>query len=665
MDGSAVFVPRIFSGTTKITDKGIRNHFSKSVSPWRPLAELIWNGFDAKADTVTATIHTNDLGGVESITVLDDGDGIDIDGTDSSFFKFRDSKKKRSHDIHGEKGIGRLYFHKICNLAEWHTRFSGIDAKLTVQSDALDKVEASTISPIEQHALLSSSTSGTCVEITRFSEPYPDSDTIGNHLSVEFGWYLAINPKKTIILNGRKILPPEHASQSISIPIENQVFDVKLIQWKDKPTSGKSHIYYASSKGKTVNYALSSLNQKPGYFTTLAASSAWFDACDVEDDSLHLSFDTLTQTKIWRSLQKSISAFGQEHYKLFLVSKADEQLEKFERDGDLPDYQGSQKAYAEWRLSHLKKILRVILISEPQVFKNSNKKQRKLVIRLLDRLAISNENDAIFEVLESVLDLDETSMRAFSDQLKTAKLNNIISTIEKLQRREEAVSRITEIMLHHYKDVLETPDLQSVIEANTWLFGSQYETIGAEETTFTKIAENLRNAVKGINHVSDEDLEDGATVEGANRQADLFLVRKSLQHDSTNNQPYYKCVIIEIKRPSIALNKTHLRQIDDYAGILAKHPSYQGIQTRYEIILLGRKISSIDYDISERLEQLSDRNDPGLVGAGLIKKYIKTWQTIIEDFKVSNHYLLNTLQVQRDTLQETKSELLMHLQAGA
>lgn len=86
MDGSTGFVPREFSGTTKITDKGIRNHFSKSVSPWRPLAELIWNGFDAKANNVSANIDTNKLDGVESITVLDDGHGIDVDGSDSSFF---------------------------------------------------------------------------------------------------------------------------------------------------------------------------------------------------------------------------------------------------------------------------------------------------------------------------------------------------------------------------------------------------------------------------------------------------------------------------------------------------------------------------------------------------------------------------------------------------
>ena len=47
-------------------------------------------------------------------------------------------------------------------------------------------------------------------------------------------------------------------------------------------------------------------------------------------------------------------------------------------------------------------------------------------------------------------------------------------------------------MDNHYESVLETPDLQKIIEANTWLFGAQYEILGAEEDSFTKIAKKLK-----------------------------------------------------------------------------------------------------------------------------------------------------------------------------
>jgi hypothetical protein len=43
--------------------------------------------------------------------------------------------------------------------------------------------------------------------------------------------------------------------------------------------------------------------------------------------------------------------------------------------------------------------------------------------------------------------------------------------------------KLRTLMNDHYLETLETPDLQGIIEANTWLFGSSYETIGAEEDT--------------------------------------------------------------------------------------------------------------------------------------------------------------------------------------
>ena len=123
-------------------------------------------------------------------------------------------------------------------------------------------------------------------------------------------------------------------------------------------------------------------------------------------------------------------------------------------------------------------------------------------------------------------------------------------------------------------------------------------------------------------------------------------------------------MIIEIKRPSVSLNTKHLRQVDDYATILSRHPEFNGIRTKYEIVLVGRKISESNFDIQERLNNLSDKNDPGLIGAGTpinpIKKYVKTWQTIIEEFQISHDFMLSTLKTQRDSLEieSTKDELL-------
>jgi hypothetical protein len=77
-------------------------------------------------------------------------------------------------------------------------------------------------------------------------------------------------------------------------------------------------------------------------------------------------------------------------------------------------------------------------------------------------------------VLNSVLDLDKKNLDSFANQLKCTQLENIISTIEILKQRQFAVEQLRELMNEHYKDVLETPDLQKIIEHNTWLFGNRY-----------------------------------------------------------------------------------------------------------------------------------------------------------------------------------------------
>jgi len=237
-----------------------------------------------------------------------------------------------------------------------------------------------------------------------------------------------------------------------------------------------------------------------------------------------------------------------------------------------------------------------------------------------------------------------------------------------LQKRELAVVKLKELMDKHYESVLETPDLQKIIEANTWLFGAQYEILGAEEDSFTKISQRLRNEIKGIKGVGAEDLDaedatDQLIVDGLNRQVDLFLARKNKAFDSLNNQ-IYKCVIIEIKRPSISLNKKHMQQLLDYAEIISKLPEFNSGNLYFELILIGRKISKDDFSITSHLNNNKDKGEKGLIlHNGNIKCYVKNWYSIFEEFKLSNSYLLENLKSKyNDLASENKISLVDDLQ---
>lgn len=650
-----------FSGSADITDGGIKKHF-KGTEPWEPIAELIWNGFDAGATIVRVFVRERELGGVESATVLDNGKGINFLNTGENFGKFNESLKKDNFSQHGAHGRGRLAFHRICSKATWYTIFESQNATITIHADSIKNFSGSLIKDTEQNPLLLEQKSGTCVELVNFNKNIPEEEEMIALLTRAFGWILALRPELKLTYNSRDIVPPKHDSSKKTFNIKNSEFHATALRWHEKPAKEKSHTYLIGSHGNIVYRELSSLNNKPDFYTSVFVSSDWANGFIQNDNELSFDPEEISENQTWRAFTKELNVFTQSIYDDFLSKHADEQIEKFVEDGAFPDYSNINPSYSDWRLKNTKSIVKSILIHDPSVIKSLNKKQRKILIRLLDKLSVSNENDSLLEVLDSVLELDSKTMQTFAEQLKKSKLDNIIQTIEILQKRDSVIQRISKIMDEHYKEVLETPDLQGIIESNTWLFGNQYETIGAEEDTFTKIAKNLRATVPGINNISEEDIADGATIDGANRQVDLFLVRRSLCLDSLNRQ-YYRCVIIEIKRPSVALSKTHFRQVEDYADILNKHPMFNSENTRFEIILVGRKISEKDYEITNRLESLADKNDPGLIGTGKIKRYVKTWQTIIDEFKISSSYLLTHLKAQRDNLEnETAASLTLSLQ---
>lgn len=221
------------------------------------------------------------------------------------------------------------------------------------------------------------------------------------------------------------------------------------------------------------------------------------------------------------------------------------------------------------------------------------------------------------------------------------------------------------LMQEHYAEVLETPDLQKIIENHTWLFGRQYEIIGAEETTFTEIARKHRDMVRGINDIDSDDLEGDASIVGAARQPDLFLARKVPCFDSFG-KAMYRCVIIEIKRPSVSLNIKHMRQLDDYAGILRKHPAFSSDHIKFELILVGRKISDADTEIADRLRDKATSGEAGLYhNDGKSKRYILNWYTLLDGHELANKALIDSLRLRRNDLTETSRLQLVEQLQGA
>ncbi len=651
----------IINGVAAIGNEGIKKHF-RTADAWQPLFELVWNGFDASAANVSVELIENDLNGIDRVLVKDDGDGIDFDMLKNTFGSFNDSAKKTNLALKGSHGRGRLAFHRLCRNASWFTRFGTVDAVIDVDAGSIKEFVGRRLETKQQREELITQGCGTLVELTHFTSSLPMMAALREKFSVEFGWYLAVLSERRLLLNDLPITVPAHETARKVIEVEGATFEVQVVRWEHRPSSEKSFLYLMNSRGELVYKVHSSLNQKPHFFTSVCVNSAWADSFSKERDLLNPESHT-PASRTWRSFQAQLDQLNQTVYDDFLRRRAEEVVQEYENEGYFPAYEGLEESEKAWRHQYARELVRQIYIADPRVFHNANKKQAKIIIRLLDRLAVSNENDALFDVLNGALDLDAASMNRLANQLRRTSLENIVASIEILQRRAVAVQQLRYLMNEHYREVLETPDLQQIIESNTWLFGPRYETIGAEEDSFTKIARRLREDVMARSKVDEEDVVDAEDLPGAKRQTDLFLARKFPTFDSSGQQ-IFKCIVVEIKRPAISLNKKHLRQLEDYADIIKRYPEFKSEKMHFELILLGRQISSADTQIPSRLNSLIARGEPGLVADDpRMKLYVLNWYSLLDGFELTNSFILDSLRVKRDDFSVlARAELITELQ---
>jgi hypothetical protein len=649
------------SGTTEISDEGIKKHF-KSMEPWEAVFELVWNGLDARAKNVRVDVIENAAHGIDHIIVDDDGDGIDFANIKANFGKFNDSIKKEDAAQHGLHGRGRLAFHRLCNMAVWYTKSKIGNAIIEVAGSDIKKYKGTRIPARSQHSRLSLREAGTCVELRNFHTNLQENSKLRQAFSTEFGWYLALNPDRQVLLNEIPVEVPLHEVVREQINFGAATFAITVIRWDDRPGSEKSYVYLLDSNGVTRHKQLSSFNLKANFYTSIYIKSSWANTFQSGGKSLFADGKSTTDSEEWKKVTKEVNDVVQRVYDEFLRKYVNAEISKYVEEGIFPSYAGLEPAYAQWRNDNTKNLVRIIYMADPTVMNSLNKKQKKIIVRLLDRIAVSNENEALFEILDGVLDLNEPSIRKLADQLKHTQLENIISTIEILQQRQIAVHKLRELMNSHYKSVLETPDLQQIIENNTWLFGGRYETIGAEEDTFTRIAKNLRNSIKSINEINNDDVDDSDALPGANKQTDLFLARKVPSFDSFGRK-IFRCIVVEIKRPGVSLNVKHLRQLDDYANIIKKHPEFNSEFMHFELILVGRKISNSDTEISSRMKSQLAKGEIGLVSDDdRMKRYVLNWYTLLDGFQLANGFMLDQLKLRRDNLDSlTKDSLVADL----
>lgn len=183
------------------------------------LSEIVANAWDADAETVTVTIDK----AAETITIEDDGTGMDRDGVIDRFltvgFKRRDklgSKTAKGRSPMGRKGIGKLSIFSIAQVAEVFTIVAGQKTAFRMDREVIRRAIAGTgqnsYKPDELNDWPIDLKSGTRIVLSKISKSLSGMTVEGLKRRVARR-FSVIGPKHgfSVTVNGSAIGPEDRA----------------------------------------------------------------------------------------------------------------------------------------------------------------------------------------------------------------------------------------------------------------------------------------------------------------------------------------------------------------------------------------------------------------------------------------------------------------------
>lgn len=227
-------------------------------SPVAALEELVWNALDADARNVTIDLVRNALGAVDAVRISDDGTGIDILKTDSTFGSLGGSWKRSAsgtllahRKVHGHRGCGRFKAFALGSHVEWRTTTRAANELISYSiSGTLENPGVFEIA----HYPAPGPATGTEVFI---SGAFANCDALLNAeetvqaLAARFALYLRSYPGIRIYFCGLPVTPVivQNKETEYEIQPENgTVLKLRIIEWKRRFT-GAGKLVFSGADG--------------------------------------------------------------------------------------------------------------------------------------------------------------------------------------------------------------------------------------------------------------------------------------------------------------------------------------------------------------------------------------------------------------------------------
>jgi len=565
----------------------------------------------------------NELGGIEFVSVADDGHGMPNGSCQQYFSGLGGSWKttakvspKLRRGLHGRSGEGRLRAFALGTQVRW-----------TTVAQTPDGPERTTITAtIEHPADFEISDPGTAREDeigTRFeaSGPADYVDRLAGpeaerQLASVFAPFLAANPDVTIVFQGRSLDPSTVWVETSEYPLvwhgadSEEPIVLRIIEWEQNV--GRT-LALCDASGVVLDQVPPAI-QAPGYHFT--AYLLWDGFVERRTD-LHLAeLDDLSE----------LLELAREHLRAHFKERDRQRrvrlLNEWKRD-DVYPYRGQPATPSQ--------------AVERQVFDDvattlarrlpGSTQGKKTTLRLLKEV-VSHDPEGLYPILNELFRLPQAEQEALKNILQRTSLTQVIKATSQVADRLDFLAALKLMVFDPQlrRTVKERAELHKILERETWVFGDAYTLMVSDQSLDAVLARHLHHLGRqsDLDSASPVRREDGST-----GIVDLMLGRA---HRGSAGREH---LIVELKAPGVKIGQKEVGQIKSYAQAVVADPQFHDARVSWDFWIVSTEMENI-----VRL----DANSPGKPAGclqewdGGVRIWAKTWSEIIEDCEQRLHF---------------------------
>jgi len=545
------------------------------------LEELIWNAFDERATQVEIQIDRNELQGVDGIKVVDNGTSLPFARAAEKFESLGNSDKVHRQletgvRLHGRLGQGRHKALAIGNQCTWAFTYRKSKAGLFTYQVEGTAGRSDPFYLLDEHPAPRGGRHGCVVSIGQISRSHHNLllEESRRSLAAKFAPFLMAHSDRQLIYDGHPINPKDAIAsrkrlKTIFADHEGQRYSLsgEVIHWAE----GHHH----------REAFLCGESRVPLHRLADGFLPQWCDGTVFITSSM---FDHLHQENLLQTVETSadadraavVTAIRSNVRKYFLRRRrvaAKNVLEELKTEGSYP--------YMRPPRTDVDKIERNVFdlcalsISRhlPTFHEGMDVDARTLMLRVI-REAIGQNPSAVGKIIREVVKLPAADAKQFAAVLEDVPLSRIVNASHLIARRLEFLKTFRAITLldPFERTIKERTELHRVLHQNTWIFGEEYH-LGTSDEDFKHVLMK-HIAILGRDHLhadtseaslrrllTDWNKSKEKTPTSLARIPDLMLYRQF--KDRRPDQ--YEFLVIEIKRPGVAIGRKEYNQVQDYA----------------------------------------------------------------------------------------------------